>query len=61
MNSYKPYKQRQCTKINPQKNADTEIEDSHPYTAELGEIMPKYRISGKNYSQFMLGGWIPIM
>ena len=31
------------------------IEDSHPYIAEVVEIMPKYQISGKIYSQFLLG------
>ena len=40
---------------NSQKYSDPKFEDSHPYMAELVEIMPKYRISGKNYSQFMLG------
>ena len=40
---------------NLQKNPDTKIEDSHPYVAELVEIMPKYQISGKNYSQFCWG------
>ena len=46
---------------NPQKHSDTKIEDSHPYIAELVDIMLKYRISGKNYSQFLFGDWISIM
>ena len=30
------------------------------YTPKPVEIMPKYRISGNKYSQFLLGDWIPI-
>ena len=46
---------------NQQKNSDTKIEDYHPYKAELVEIVTKYRISGKNYCQFMLEDWITVV
>ena len=61
MHYYKQYKQWQRTKKELAENSDTKIEDSHPYIAELVEIMPKYRISEKKYSQFLLGDWIPMM
>ena len=57
MNSYKPYN---TPRKNMKKNYDTKIEDYHPYIAELVNIMPKYRVSGKNCSQFLFGDWIPI-
>ena len=46
---------------NSQKNADTKIEDSHPYIVELVEVMPKYRISGKNQRHLFWGDFIPVM
>ena len=39
-----------------QKNADTKIEYFHPYTAELVQNIPKYRISDKNYRPIFVGG-----
>ena len=55
MEYYKSHKQKQRTKKELTENADKKIEDSHPYIAELVKIMPKYRILGNNYSQFLLG------
>ena len=49
-------KNRNVQRNNSQKNADTKIEDSHPYIAELVENMPKRRISGKHYRPICVGG-----
>ena len=38
-----------------QKIKDTKIEDSHPYTARLVEIIKKYRVSGNKLDHFYWG------
>ena len=42
---------------NSQKTADIDIEDSHPYRAELVQNMPKNLIYGKNYRPKAVGGF----
>ena len=61
MNSWNMYKNYNIPRKILQKNDDSKIEHSHPYKAKIVTIIPKYRISGKNDSQFLLGNMIPII
>ena len=46
---------------NQKKRSVIKIKNPLTYIAELVVIIPDYRITGKNYSQFLLGGWIPFV
>ena len=41
---------------NSQKTAETEIENSHPYRAELVQNIPKNQIPDKSYRPKVVGG-----